>query len=69
MAEGTERQILKFIVPRSSKMAFSDSSTPLLLDVYYLYVDFYWFKTCNWYKLQKSLQFPLIFVFFLAISL
>jgi hypothetical protein len=28
--------------------------------------SFYWFKTCNWYKLQKSLQFPLICVFFLV---
>ena len=26
MAEGAERQILKFIVPRSPKMTFSDSS-------------------------------------------
>jgi hypothetical protein len=68
MAEGAERQILKFTVPRSPEMAFSDSSVSLLLDLYYLYVDFYWFKTCNWYKLQKSLQFPLIFVFYLAIS-
>jgi hypothetical protein len=33
---GAERQILKFIVPRSPKMAFSDSSVPLLLDLYYL---------------------------------
>ena len=32
MAEGAERQILKFIVPRSPEMAFSDSSVPLLLD-------------------------------------
>ena len=36
MAEGAERQILKFIVPRSPEMAFSDSSVPLLLDLYYL---------------------------------
>jgi hypothetical protein len=34
-AEGAERQILKFIVPRSPEMAFSDSSVPLLLDLYY----------------------------------
>ena len=36
MAEGAERQILKFIGPRSPKMAFSDSSESLLLDLYYL---------------------------------
>ena len=36
MAEGAERQILKFIVPRSPEMAFSDSSVSLLLDLYYL---------------------------------
>ena len=36
MAEGAERQILKFIVPRSLEMAFSDSSVPLLLDLCYL---------------------------------
>jgi hypothetical protein len=29
MAESAERQILKFIVPRSPEMAFSDSSVPL----------------------------------------
>jgi hypothetical protein len=36
MAEGAERQILKFIVPRSPDMAFSDSSVSPLLDLYYL---------------------------------
>ena len=36
MAEGAERQILKFIGPRSPEMAFSDSSVSLLLDLYYL---------------------------------
>ena len=36
MAEGSGRQILKFIVPRSPEMAFSDSSISLLLDLYYL---------------------------------
>ena len=36
MAEGAERQILKFIVHRSPEMAFSDSSVPLLLDLYCL---------------------------------
>jgi hypothetical protein len=34
MAEGAERQILTFIVHRSPEMAFSDSSVPLLLDLY-----------------------------------
>jgi hypothetical protein len=36
MAEGAERQILKFIVPRLPEMAFSDSSGSLLLDLCYL---------------------------------
>jgi hypothetical protein len=36
MAEGAERQILKFIGPRSPEMAFSDSSVSLLLDLHYL---------------------------------
>jgi hypothetical protein len=30
MAEGSGRQILKFIVPRSPEMAFSDSSVSLV---------------------------------------
>jgi hypothetical protein len=36
MAEGSERQVLKCIGPRSPEMAFSDSSVSLLLDLYYL---------------------------------
>jgi hypothetical protein len=36
MAEGAKWQILTFIVPRSPEIAFSDSSVPLLLDLYYL---------------------------------
>jgi hypothetical protein len=36
MAEDAEQQILKFIVSRSPEMAFSDSSVPLLLGLYYL---------------------------------
>ena len=36
MAKGAERKILKFIVSRSPKMAFSVSSVPLLLGLYCL---------------------------------
>jgi hypothetical protein len=36
IAEGAERQILKFVVPRSPEMAFLDSSVPLMLDLCYL---------------------------------
>jgi hypothetical protein len=36
MAEGSGRQIVKIIVPRSPEMASSDSSVSLLLDLHYL---------------------------------
>ena len=36
MAQGAERQIVKFIVSRSPEMVFSDSSVPLLLALYYI---------------------------------
>jgi hypothetical protein len=61
---GVEWQILKFIVPRSPEWHFQ-----ILLYLFCWTYTIYWFKTCNWFKLQKSLHFPLIFLFFLAISL